>query len=173
MQIQLLQRHGNFAERSLHDVRVSNSNAYINQSKPMGNGRAEGRATTPRIESHSQFSISLAGHHPTHPQIIHLILFYKARQRHAQNARRKERKLRPEPGQSSLVDTGLLVATIGQVVCAGEGVLVVGHVPAALETLHLPGLQLAEVLLASVDAANLVADDVGFDVLLRPGLWGC
>lgn len=70
----------------------------------------------------------------------------------------------------SLIGTSLLVATIGQVVGADERVLVVGHVAAALETLHLPGLQLAEILLASVDAANLVADDVGLDVLLCLGL---
>ena len=65
-----------------------------------------------------------------------------------------------------LVGTSLFVAAVGQVVRASEGVLVVGHIAAALETLHLPGLQLAEILLASVDATDLVADDVGFDVLL-------
>ena len=41
---------------------------------------------------------------------------------------------------------------------------------AALETLHLPCLELAEVLLAHVDAADLVSHDVRLDVLLCPGL---
>jgi hypothetical protein len=72
-----------------------------------------------------------------------------------------------------LIGASLLFAAVGQVVCAGESVLVVGHVAAALETLHLPGLQLAEILLAGVDAADLVADDVGFDVLLCLGLCSC
>jgi hypothetical protein len=70
----------------------------------------------------------------------------------------------------TLIGTSLLVAAIWQVVCASERVFVVGHVSAALETLHLPGLQLAEILLACVDAADLVADDIGLDVLLCPGL---
>ena len=43
------------------------------------------------------------------------------------------------------------------------GVVVVS---VALETLHLSRLHVVEVLLAEMDAADLVADDVGFDVLL-------
>ena len=75
-----------------------------------------------------------------------------------------------EPRRLCLVETSLLVATIGQVVGTSKGILVVGHVSAALETLHLPCLQLAEVLLARVDASDLVADDVRLDVLIRLGL---
>lgn len=97
---------------------------------------------------------------------------HTAHQRHAQNARRKERNT-GDLERSCLVETGLLVGAIGEVVGAGEGVLVVRHVSAALETLHLPRLQLAEVLLAGVDAADLVADDVGLDVLLCLGLGRC
>jgi hypothetical protein len=39
-------------------------------------------------------------------------------------------------------------------------------VSVSLETLHLSRLHVVEVLLAEMDAADLVADDVGFDVLL-------
>lgn len=97
---------------------------------------------------------------------------HTARQRHAQNARRKERNT-GDLESSCLVETGLLVGAVGEVVGAGEGILVVRHVSAALQTLHLPCLQLAEVLLAGVDAADLVADDVGLDVLLCLGLGRC
>jgi hypothetical protein len=88
------------------------------------------------------------------------------------NATLKTQDGRKEEAKDShrLIGTSLLVAAIGQVVCADERILVVGHISAALETLHFPGLQLAEVLLACVDAADLVADDVGLDVLLRLGL---
>jgi hypothetical protein len=98
--------------------------------------------------------------------IIHLIFFLQSPP--TPRSKRKTEGKERTTSQSSLVDTGLLVATIGlEVVRTSEGVLVVGHVSAALETLHLPRLQLAEVLLAGVDAADLVADDVRLDVLLR------
>lgn len=41
---------------------------------------------------------------------------------------------------------------------------------AALETLHLPGLQLGEILLARVDTCDLVSHNVRLDVLLCSGL---
>lgn len=37
----------------------------------------------------------------------------------------------------------------------------------SLETLHLSRLHVVEILLAEMDAADLVTDDVGLDVLLR------
>ena len=37
----------------------------------------------------------------------------------------------------------------------------------SLETLHLSRLHVVEVLFAEMDAADLVTDDVGLDVLLR------
>src|SRR3954453_10723298 len=39
-----------------------------------------------------------------------------------------------------------------------------------LQTLHLPRMQRLEVLLPDVDAPNLVANNIGLDVLLRPRL---
>lgn len=48
--------------------------------------------------------------------------------------------------------------------------VVVGYVSAALEAFHLSRLQLAQVLSASVDAADLVSNHICFDVLLGLGL---
>jgi hypothetical protein len=60
------------------------------------------------------------------------------------------------------------VATHGLVL--DTNLLVLAVVPVALQTLHLPRLQRAKVLLLDVDLARLVAHTVGIDVLLRPRL---
>lgn len=73
-------------------------------------------------------------------------------------------RLHPRP----LLGIGQKHTTI--LVCASKGLLVVRDIAAAFETLHLPRLQLAQVLLAQVNAADLVAHNICLDVLLRLGL---
>lgn len=46
----------------------------------------------------------------------------------------------------------------------GVGVL---DIPTPFETLHLASLKLAKILLAHVNATQLVADRIDFDILLR------
>lgn len=62
-----------------------------------------------------------------------------------------------------------LDALVG-LVFAARRISVLVAVSGALETLHLPRLQSAQVLLAHVDAADLVAHKIHVDVLLRPCL---
>jgi hypothetical protein len=51
-----------------------------------------------------------------------------------------------------------------------EGVFIVSNVSTSLQAFHLPSLKTREILLAQMDPADLVADDICFDVLLCFGL---
>jgi hypothetical protein len=75
--------------------------------------------------------------------------------------------------QSPISNTNLLdlnttiVFDIFAFVVGNNGaVCAIVDVSVSLETLHLSRLHVVEFLLAEMDAADLVADDVGFDVLL-------
>lgn len=62
--------------------------------------------------------------------------------------------------------TGLKV--FGTLLVIGDDGAALGIViSVSLETLHLSRLHVVEILLAEMDAADLVTDDVGLDVLLR------
>lgn len=87
---------------------------------------------------------------------------------------------RRTPPQPLLLPPSLLLAlwsvfnrdtTVTVVVLHNFRILVITIIRSPLfQTLHLSALHLVELLLASMDAANLVAHDIHVDILLRLGL---